>query len=284
MEDSEDFDDFLKNVDEISKLVKELSSPDTSSQVKAMERADSWLEASKRTGRQKGAVNRTVINSTPPATGSPTRGTAFMRMLEKDAEERSKRRKVREEKAKALKARGNAAFAEGDYESAVLLYTQGLEQLRDMQELYTNRAQCNEGSVKAYVHMGRAHLGLSDYAKARECYVKILEIAPEREAMVKDYLSQVEKADRREREERLAREECQKEEREEEVVSVATVSTETGRLLQLLRKLDRPNEMSLYYCGGVELLSHAITDRTGQTIFRLQNGFSIINGNSTILR
>ncbi|XP_063063359.1 tetratricopeptide repeat protein 12 [Engraulis encrasicolus] len=341
MENKEDFDNFLKNVDEISKMVKDMSSADTSSQVKAMERADSWLGAAKLTDskQQKGAINRTVINTAPSATvtapltsasapglsGDPGASQeAFMRMLEKDAEERRKRRKEREEKAKDLKARGNAAFTQGDYESAVLLYTQGLEELKDMQELYTNRAQalikleryndaisdcewalkCNERSVKAYVHMGRAQLGLRDYAKARECYEKILEIAPEREAMVKDYLSQVERTERREREEQRAREDCQKAEDEEEEKenkeeeenkasmmmmmmtggsSSSSRETQVGRLLQLLRKLDTPHQMSLYYCGGLELLTHAIADCTGQTIFRLQNGFGIIHGNSTIL-
>ncbi|XP_048121799.1 tetratricopeptide repeat protein 12, partial [Alosa alosa] len=309
MEDSEGFDDFLKNVDAISELVKELSSADTSSHTKAVERADSWLEASKRKAHQKGAVNRTVINSRNPAAATAqadfpsdpdTSQEAFMRLLEKDAEERRKSRKAKEEKSNALKVRGNVAFSQGDYQTAVQLYTEGLLQLRDKQELYTNRAQaliklqryteaiadcewalkCNEECVKAYVHMGRAHLGLNQYAKARECYIRILEMEPEREAVVKDYLFQVELAERREQEERSAQEECQKEQEE----AVEVVSTATQGLLQLLRKLDKPDEMSLYYCGGVELLAHAITDCTGQTIFRLQKGFSIINDNHTILR
>lgn len=29
---------------------------------------------------------------------------------------------------------------------------------------------------------------------------------------------------------------------------------------ELLKKLDRPNEINLYYCGGLELLSQAIKD------------------------
>lgn len=31
-------------------------------------------------------------------------------------------------------------------------------------------------------------------------------------------------------------------------------------VLELLKKLDRPNEINLYYCGGLELLSQAIKD------------------------
>lgn len=43
----------------------------------------------------------------------------------------------------ALKNRGNEAYAKEDYETAVKYYTDGLTELRDMQPLYTNRAQVN---------------------------------------------------------------------------------------------------------------------------------------------
>lgn len=41
----------------------------------------------------------------------------------------------------ALKEKGNDAFRKGDYVVAVQRYTEGLEKLKDKQELYTNRAQ-----------------------------------------------------------------------------------------------------------------------------------------------
>lgn len=43
----------------------------------------------------------------------------------------------------ALKDKGNEAYAREDYETAVKYYTDGLAELRDMQALYTNRAQVN---------------------------------------------------------------------------------------------------------------------------------------------
>ncbi len=43
----------------------------------------------------------------------------------------------------ALKDKGNEAYAQGDYETAVKYYSDGLAELRDMQSLYTNRAQVN---------------------------------------------------------------------------------------------------------------------------------------------
>lgn len=43
----------------------------------------------------------------------------------------------------ALKDKGNEAYAQEDYETAVKYYSDGLAVLRDMQTLYTNRAQVN---------------------------------------------------------------------------------------------------------------------------------------------
>lgn len=38
---------------------------------------------------------------------------------------------------------GNEAYAQEDYETAVQYYSDGLAETRDMQPLYTNRAQVN---------------------------------------------------------------------------------------------------------------------------------------------
>lgn len=43
----------------------------------------------------------------------------------------------------ALKDKGNKAYTQEDYETAVKYYSDGLNELRDMQPLYTNRAQVN---------------------------------------------------------------------------------------------------------------------------------------------
>lgn len=49
---------------------------------------------------------------------------------------------------------GNEAFAKGDYETAVQRYSEGLEKLRDMQVLYTNRAQVCTVQEKSALFMG----------------------------------------------------------------------------------------------------------------------------------
>lgn len=50
----------------------------------------------------------------------------------------------------ALKDKGNEAYTREDYETAVKCYSDGLNELRDMQPLYTNRAQVNIFSLCCY--------------------------------------------------------------------------------------------------------------------------------------
>ncbi|KAM9469673.1 tetratricopeptide repeat protein 12 [Clarias gariepinus] len=299
--ESEDFEKFLTNVDRISELLKELNSSDVAIQKKAVEKAD-CLVASLQDKPSKSVINRTVINSNPSCVERPvihntnvTRTPSespdnFMKALEKDAEERRKMRQVKEKKANALKEKGNKAFALGDYELAVEVYSEGLKQLSDMPALYTNRAQaliklkkykeaisdcewaikCNDKCIKAYVHMGRAHLGQKNFNEAKLCYEKILDIAPEHETLVKDYLTQVKLEEKKAFQEETALRELNDGKKDAVVIP------------DLLTKLDRPNEHNLYYCGGVELLTQAVTDSTGQTLFRLNNGFDVIAENNNI--
>ncbi|MCJ8739985.1 hypothetical protein PDJAM_G00053710 [Pangasius djambal] len=296
--ESEDLEKFLTNVDRITELVKELSSGDVATQEKAVEKADCLVASLEEEKTSKHPINRTVINPNPSCVSRPVNASYvpsespenFMKALEKDAEERRKRRQVKEKRANALKEKGNKAFALGDYELAVRVYTEGLDQLRDMPALYTNRAQaliklkkykeaisdcewalkCSDKCIKAYVHMGRAHQGLRNFTDSRLCYEKILDIAPERETLVKDYLTQVDLEEKAALQEETALRELN--DGKEGYMAIP----------DLLKKLDRPKEHSLYYCGGVELLTQAVTDSTGQTLFRLNNGFGVIAGNNTI--
>ncbi|RXM93775.1 Tetratricopeptide repeat protein 12 [Acipenser ruthenus] len=143
-----DLEKFLKQVDQISELVKEMNSSDAVSQQRAAEKADQLISAFKENGETeelcKTRLNRTVINN------KPERNEAAPCGLRNDADT-----------SQALKEMGNEAFAKGDYETAVQRYSEGLEKLRDMQVLYTNRAQ------------------------AHRCYQKILEIDPKQERLVK---------------------------------------------------------------------------------------------------
>mmetsp|Transcript_29312 Transcript_29312/g.75541 ORF Transcript_29312/g.75541 Transcript_29312/m.75541 type:complete len:1005 (-) Transcript_29312:36-3050(-) len=68
--------------------------------------------------------------------------TPEMKAMEKDIEERGRIRREKREKAEALKEKGNGAFKEGKYTTAIEYYTDGIKESRDYKVLYTNRAQC----------------------------------------------------------------------------------------------------------------------------------------------
>ncbi|XP_056467384.1 tetratricopeptide repeat protein 12 [Gadus chalcogrammus] len=306
MDQRKDLESFLKNVDTISELVNELHRADTdeAQQHAAAERADRYLAAledGEGDGSCRTVINRTTINTNPSTTSPPAimcppqyssdvDAESYMKSLERDVEDRIQRRRAKEERANELKDKGNKAYTRQDFQLAVEFYSDGLAELRDMQPLYTNRAQayiklgefnkavsdcewalkCNERCLKAYVHMGKAYVGLRNYKEARNCYEKIVEIEPERRKMVNEYLTQLEWEEERERQELSATEEFDR------------GGQKASTVPQLLDKLSRPNQSPLYYCGGLELLSKAITDCTGQTLFRLNNGFSIVISIDTV--
>uniref|UniRef100_A0A8D0H0N4 Tetratricopeptide repeat protein 12 n=1 Tax=Sphenodon punctatus TaxID=8508 RepID=A0A8D0H0N4_SPHPU len=132
-----DLQKFLKDVDEITNLIQGLNSKDPAVQEKAVADTESKLHAMEvgDEERIKTRLNRTKINSRAPVRNS------FLAALEKDAQERASRRKENEGLANALKERGNEAFREGDYATAIRRYTEGLEKQKDMKALYINRAQ-----------------------------------------------------------------------------------------------------------------------------------------------
>lgn len=298
-----DLEKFLKDVDDITKLVQELNSEDQSVREKAICEADRRISSKPETELIEGCrtkVNKTSVNTLPSSQLNGPRSPqmeeisqdGFLAALEQDARERAERRKENEVLANALKDMGNEAFAKGDYETAVQRYTEGLDRLKDMQVLYTNRAQahnklekykeaitdcewalrCNEKCIKAYVHMGKANLGLKDYGEARNCYQKILEIDHKHEKLVKDYLNEVDFQE-------------QKAIQEEKALEEFALGKETlVSVKELLQKLSKMNQAPAYYAGGIRLLTVTMQNCTERTIFRTCNGFSIIGDNKVISR
>uniref|UniRef100_A0A8C4YPW7 Tetratricopeptide repeat domain 12 n=1 Tax=Gopherus evgoodei TaxID=1825980 RepID=A0A8C4YPW7_9SAUR len=279
-------------------LVQGLNSTDPAVQEKAISDTEKRLHIQevRDDGECKTKLNRTVVNSQ-----DAVRLMISFRVsdvaLEKDAKERAKRRKKNERLANALKEKGNDAFSKGDYATAIQLYTEGLEKQKDMQVLYTNRAQahmklqeykkvisdcewalkvtalqflqsCNEKCIKAYFHMGKAHLALKDYNESRKSYQKILEIDPQKD----NCMNEVDLQERKEKEEEKALEEFQS-------GMYTAVSVK-----ELLQKLNRPDQNILYYAGGIRVLTESIKDCTEQILFRTNNGFSIISDNKVIRR
>ncbi|XP_037534090.1 tetratricopeptide repeat protein 12 [Nematolebias whitei] len=292
MDNLEDFDHFMQNVDKISQLLEDFQSSDVDVQEKAVAKADCYITALDKPCRTK--VNKTTINTNPPVRPSMVKHNEspenFMKIMEKDADDRRTKRLAKVKKATALKDKGNEAYVQEDYETAVTFYSEGLAELKDMLPLYTNRAQayiklkrykeaiddcewalkCNERCIKAYLHMAKAYQGLKEYNEAKKCFEKIQEIEPGKKRMVKEYLDLVAVEEERERQEMNARQDLVKGE------------TKATAVPQLLEKLSRMNQVPLFYCGGLEILSQAVTDCTGQSLFRLNNGFSIISNNDVV--
>ncbi|XP_077636652.1 tetratricopeptide repeat protein 12 isoform X1 [Crocuta crocuta] len=292
-----DLQKFLKNVDEITSLIQGMNSDDPVVQERAVLETEKRLLFTEEVREEDGCrttLSKTVIS--PPQ--APTQNTdeisteAFLASMELDAQERARRRRENKVLADALKERGNRAFARGDYEAAVLCYSEGLEKLRDMKVLYTNRAQaymklgdfqkavvdcewalkCDEKCTKAYFHMGKAHLALKNYSASRECYQKMLEINPQLQTQVKEYLNQVnlqEKAD------------LQKKEAHKLLGSGKNTAVTVKNVLETLCK---PRQTLLFYAGGIEILTEVIKDCPEQTLFRTHNGFSIISESEVIRR
>ncbi|KFP36229.1 Tetratricopeptide repeat protein 12, partial [Chlamydotis macqueenii] len=280
----------------VANLVQGLNSTDPAVREKTIAETEKRLcdqEASKEEKRIP-TLNRTVINTRAPTKKHQLSWLkdGFLAILEKDAEERAKGRKRNERLANALKEKGNDAFRKGDYVVAIQRYTEGLEKLKDKQELYTNRAQaylkmqeyekaigdcewalkCNEKCIKAWFLMGKAHLALQHYSESRQCYEKILQIDPQKESLFKDCMNEVNMEEKRMKDEERATKEVQS-------GNLAALS-----ITELLQKLDRPDQNILFYTGGIRLLAGAVKDCTEQTLFRTNNGFSILQDNETVRR
>ncbi|XP_059036959.1 tetratricopeptide repeat protein 12 isoform X2 [Mustela lutreola] len=291
-----DLQKFLKNVDEITSLIQEMNSDDPLVQQKAILETEKRLLFTEEVQEEDGCrttLNKTMISPLQaPLENADGISSAFLASMELDARERARRRRENKVLADALKEKGNEAFARGDYEAAIVCYSKGLDKLKDMKVLYTNRAQaylklgdyqkavvdcewalkCDEKCTKAYFHMGKAHLALKNYSVARECYQKISEINPQLQAQVKDYLNQVnlrEKADLQEKE-------------AHRLLDVGKNTAVTVR--NLLETLCKPDQTPLFYAGGIEILTEMMKDCTEQTLFRTHNGFRLISENAVLRR
>ncbi|XP_059272823.1 tetratricopeptide repeat protein 12 isoform X3 [Mustela nigripes] len=292
-----DLQKFLKNVDEITSLIQEMNSDDPLVQQKAILETEKRLLFTEEVQEEDGCrttLSKTMISplQAPLENADGISSEAFLASMELDARERARRRRENKVLADALKEKGNEAFARGDYEAAIVCYSKGLDKLKDMKVLYTNRAQaylklgdyqkavvdcewalkCDEKCTKAYFHMGKAHLALKNYSVARECYQKISEINPQLQAQVKDYLNQVnlrEKADLQEKE-------------AHRLLDAGKNTAVTVR--NLLETLCKPDQTPLFYAGGIEILTEMMKDCTEQTLFRTHNGFRLISENAVLRR
>ncbi|XP_032937525.1 tetratricopeptide repeat protein 12 isoform X3 [Catharus ustulatus] len=290
-----DFQRFLRRVDDVTNLLQGLSSPDGAVRDKAIAETEKRLQEQggsreeEEEEESRTTLNRTLINTSGSARAEAVDAGGFLAALEKDAKERAQRRRRNEQLANALKEQGNEAFRAGDFALAIQRYSQGLDRLRDKQELYTNRAQaylklheyekaisdcewalkCNKNCIKAYFLMGKAHLALQHFPESRQCYEKMLQIDPQKENLFKECVEEARLEEKRLREEQGA-------ERVAQAGSAAAASIQ-----ELLQRISSPGQHLLYYTGAIRLLAEAVSSGSGQTFFRTNNGFSILR-NETV--
>ncbi|NXN82066.1 TTC12 protein, partial [Bombycilla garrulus] len=298
-EDTEaDFQRFLRRVDDVTNLLQGLNSPDTAVREKALAETEKKLQeqggSTEEEIESRTTVNRTLINTSvrtfPSEIKAGLSSDGFLAALERDAKERAQRRRRNEQLADALKEQGNEAFRAGDFGLAVQRYSEGLQKLRDKQELYTNRAQaylklheyekaisdcewalkCNKNCLKAHFLMGKAHLALQHFTESRQCYERMLQVDPQKQSLFQDCMNEAGLEEKRVREEERA-------EREVQAGNVGAASF----IQELLQRISSPGQDLLYYSGGIRLLAEAVKSCTGQTFFRTNNGFSILR-NETV--
>lgn len=240
--------------------------------------------------KTKTGFSKTIINKSPstaqdpnaPQTMTTTDQQGFMAAMEVDARERAERRQAGEKKANELKEKGNEEFRQGNYEKALELYSEGLTHLKDHLALWTNKAQTNiklgrfeealvdcdwalrvfSNSMKAYVLMGKAYLGLRNYEKAREAYKKALECDPTKQNLIKDYFADVDRVERTQQEEEKAKEAFQ--------------AGEKGPVA-LLQQLGKKGQLPIFYSGGFQVLQNFLKNNEQKTLFRTEGGFQIIS-------
>ncbi|XP_055860826.1 tetratricopeptide repeat protein 12-like isoform X2 [Biomphalaria glabrata] len=310
---------FLSKVDEIENVLKGLNSDNEEKRDLYMSKADEMIEKIQKekknpvdvndeeepdmprtkTGFSKTSINKdcykndTESASIPgPAITECMDQNAFMAAMEADAKERAERRKERETTANTLKEQGNTEFKQGNFQKALELYNQAIDQIRDSSVLYTNRAQARmklglysdalkdcdlalrlwPNCLKAYVHQGHAYLALKDFDKARKSYQQILSVDPKKESMVQEYIADVNRA-----------------EEASQMEAKATKLFESGDevasgVVDVLNRVSQKNQLPLYYSGGFRVLASVIKDADSQTLFRTHNGFQLLREHQLLSR
>ncbi|ODM91297.1 Tetratricopeptide repeat protein 12 [Orchesella cincta] len=139
----------LKQVDDISNLIQGLASNDPKEQERALRKADILLHEKDLKDEDPDKVEcditqeRSQINKIPDKQddgGGDMSQDAFMRMVEKDAKERSENRKQRKQESDAFRKKGNILFGKKDYAGALYNFNEAIKLIKDSPCLYNNRA------------------------------------------------------------------------------------------------------------------------------------------------
>ncbi|CAH1979489.1 unnamed protein product [Acanthoscelides obtectus] len=217
----EEFNNFMYKVNEVSNIMKKLTSDDEREQ----EIGD--LEAKKYLGEDNEKVlenineeeivlsvksNKTVLNKNICRKESKDKTTmsqeAFMNEVSKDAERRYQDKMIRKEKMETFKKRATLAFRRGEYEKALTLYNKAIEQIKDCCFLYNNRAltcihlklyskakddltewalRLNEDCLKSWLLLAKVHYLENNMEEFHKAIAEATERNPEDSNFIKGY-------------------------------------------------------------------------------------------------
>ncbi|XP_065883207.1 tetratricopeptide repeat protein 12-like [Dysidea avara] len=211
---------FLNKVDKVDELVKELRTSDVATSKAAIEKADTYLQSLGQKGFDKTMVNASSKDddmhpedshlSHERLMVSPTDG--FCKALEEDAKERAERRKEKEKIGKEFTKSGNTAFKQGDFEAAVISYSEGIKQMPWDITLYTNRGQAyyqkssyqlalddfntalriQPDHFKALIHKGKTLAIIGKYDEACATYDEAKKVTPSEHKLIQGYIDELE--------------------------------------------------------------------------------------------
>ncbi|KAJ8953702.1 hypothetical protein NQ314_007311 [Rhamnusium bicolor] len=195
----EEFNNFMVKVNEVSSIVKKMSSTDRELQ------KIGDLEAKKYLGETDEKVlenideedvilkiksNRTLINKKALAhidkdSASMSQGEAFMDEISKDADKRYRDKLVRKEKMETFKKQATLAFRRGEYEKALSLYNKAKNDLDWALRL-------NEDCLKSWLLLAKTHYLSKNYEEYKRAIEEAQQRNPEEEDFIKEYVENLE--------------------------------------------------------------------------------------------
>ncbi|CAD5118102.1 DgyrCDS6841 [Dimorphilus gyrociliatus] len=216
-----ELDNFLNKVDELDDLMHGIRSSKLDDEdelnkleLNTIQQLTKFKSEKDKTRDNKSEINKTIINQKAFTDNPADIRDEFKAAVEKDALERSERRKKHIQEAKFYKEKGNTEFKNENYEKAVEYYTKGIDLVKDMIVLYTNRAQAyiklseyekalkdcdlalrlDDKYLKAYLHKGKAYSALGKFDEALNSYKTAISCDPKKQnvvSLIQGYISEV---------------------------------------------------------------------------------------------
>ncbi|XP_046853062.1 tetratricopeptide repeat protein 12-like [Xenia sp. Carnegie-2017] len=294
-EESGDFEKFLKDVDEVESIIKDLTSDDEKKQKEAVKASDNFMKNRPCQGNLTIKYDKCLINERKEFSGEQSRkeqSDGILRNIQEDANQRAQRRKENEANSKELKLKGNKEFKAGNYKIAIDYYSRAIGLVKYFPALYTNRAQAlikveqydaaiddckwalkiDEKCVKAYIHCGRAFQRKKCFSEALSYFKQAQEIDPMKKAIFAEYISKAES-------------EKEKFDEEYKIVTNLEYSSDLKFVKETIEKLEE-NKDDPKFCIILlrQLQDFVLNDCKKKVVFRVSKGFDCFGKNSKFSR